>query len=309
MAYTDITEIEQAGDVLYVLASKNLYAYDRSDQSVTTYSKMDALSDCSIAHIAWNNKVRRLIIVYENENIDLLEPNGNVINMPEYYMKTVTGNKNVNSIYIYDHFAYLATGLGILKLDMAKAEISNTYKLDKNITAVAISGQTIYAKVNGQSYITAQQLDETPSQYFDCHDKRPSRDLRQRQQCLETSILKRLRTSPPMVPNTISSVSCVYTAGQLFTTVGGYGAGIQENRPGSVQVYDGDSWTIYEDHLEDVLDMNTRILTTIDVEPNNPAPSSSLEDPLESTNSTTENSRKPIAAALTIRHSHFSERQ
>ena len=270
MAYTDITEIEQAGDVLYVLASKNLYAYDRSDQSVTTYSKMDALSDCSIAHIAWNNKVRRLIIVYENENIDLLEPNGNVINMPEYYMKTVTGNKNVNSIYIYDHFAYLATGLGILKLDMAKAEISNTYKLDKNITAVAISGQTIYAKVNGQSYITAQLSDNllnpntwtattnVPQGIFD-------KDNSAWNEHIET--LKNVTTDGPQY-NFFGFMR--YTAGQLFTTVGGYGAGIQENRPGSVQVYDGDSWTIYEDHLENVTGYEYKDLTTIDVDPNNP---------------------------------------
>ena len=270
MAYTDITEIEQAGDVLYVLASKNLYAYDHSDQSVTTYSKMDALSDCSIAHIAWNNKVRRLIIVYENENIDLLEPNGNVINMPEYYMKTVTGNKNVNSIYIYDHFAYLATGLGILKLDMAKAEISNTYKLDKNITAVAISGQTIYAKVNGQSYITAQLSDNllnpntwtattnVPQGIFD-------KDNSAWNEHIET--LKNVTTDGPQY-NFFGFMR--YTAGQLFTTVGGYGAGIQENRPGSVQVYDGDSWTIYEDHLENVTGYEYKDLTTIDVDPNNP---------------------------------------
>ncbi|MBR6495343.1 MAG: hypothetical protein IKT22_08820, partial [Prevotella sp.] len=99
LAYTDITDIEKAGNELFVLASKNLYLYNTQDNSVRTFSKMDALSDCSIAHIAWNQKAKRLVVVYENKNIDLLEANGNCTNMPEYYMKSVTGDKSINDIY------------------------------------------------------------------------------------------------------------------------------------------------------------------------------------------------------------------
>lgn len=271
MAYTDITEIERAGDVLYVLASKNLYAFDRSDQSVVTYSKMDALSDCSIAHIAWNSKVSRLIIVYDNQNIDLLEPNGNVINMPEYYMKTLTGDKNVNSICIYDQFAYLSTGFGILKLDMAKAEISNTYQLGSRITAVAISGQNIYAQVNNQSYITAQLsanlLDpNTWSATTSVPQGIFSKDTSAWNDYLET--LKNVSTDGPRY-NFFGFMR--HTAGQLFTTVGGYGAGVQENRPGAVQVFDGTGWTMFEDHLEATTDYEYMNLTTLDVDPTNPA--------------------------------------
>ena len=155
LAYTDITEIEKAGNELFVLASRNLYLYNIDDQSIRTFSKMDALSDCSIAHIAWNKKAGRLVVIYDNKNIDLLQPNGDCVNMPEYYMKSITGDKTINDIYISDQYAYLATGFGIMKLDVAKAEISNTYQLDKNITAVAVSGQNIYARVDKQSYIMA----------------------------------------------------------------------------------------------------------------------------------------------------------
>lgn len=269
MAYTEISEIERAGDVLYVLASKNLYAYDRSDRSVTTYSKMESLSDCSIAHIAWNSKVERLVIVYENENIDLLASNGNVVNMPEYYMKSLTGDKSVNSIYIYDHYAYLATGFGILKLDVAKGEISDTYQLNKNITAVAISGQSIYAKVNGQSYITAQltsnlldpnawtSATSVPQGIFDTDNSAWNEYL---------EILQNVSTDGPQY-NFFGFMR--YTAGQLFTTVGGYGAGIQENRPGSVQVFSDGDWTIYEDHLETLTDYEYKDVMSLDVDPTN----------------------------------------
>ena len=73
MAYSNITEIEDAGDILYILASDNLYSYNTNDQSVQTYHKMNFLNDCSISHIAWSKSAKRLVIVYDNVNIDLLD--------------------------------------------------------------------------------------------------------------------------------------------------------------------------------------------------------------------------------------------
>ncbi|MBR5690129.1 MAG: Por secretion system protein, partial [Prevotella sp.] len=145
LAYTDITEIEKAGHELFVLASKNLYLYNTQDNSVRTFSKMDALSDCSIAHIAWNQKAKRLVVVYENKNIDLLEANGNCTNMPEYYMKSVTGDKSINDIYNSDQFAYLSTGFGILKINVSKAEISDTYQLGFKVNYCYIENGKIFA--------------------------------------------------------------------------------------------------------------------------------------------------------------------
>ena len=51
MAYHDITEIEKGGNILYVLASDNLYSYNTNDHSIQTYDKTTVLSDCGIAHI------------------------------------------------------------------------------------------------------------------------------------------------------------------------------------------------------------------------------------------------------------------
>ena len=39
--------------------------------------------------------------------------------------------------------------------------------------------------------------------------------------------------------------------------------------PEALVTEDGDSWTIYEDHLEDVTGYEYKDLTTIDVDPNN----------------------------------------
>ena len=52
-AFNNITEIQPAGDIVYVLSSKNLFSYNVNDESIQTYHKINALSDCGISHIAY----------------------------------------------------------------------------------------------------------------------------------------------------------------------------------------------------------------------------------------------------------------
>lgn len=267
LAYSNITEIEKAGEELFVLASKNLYLYNTQDQSVRTFSKMDALSDCGITHIAWNQKANRLVVIYENENIDLLEPNGNCVNLPEYNMKSVTGDKIINDIYTSGQYAYLATGFGILKLDVAKAEISDTYTLGKNITAVAISNGTIYAKTAQGVYSASLNVNlidpnnwtpatTIPSGIFD-------KDRTTWNEYIE--ILHNVSTDGPQY-NYFGFMR--FAGGRLFTVVGGYGAGIEENRNGAVQVLTDGEWTIYEDQLQTATGYEYKDVMSVDIDPN-----------------------------------------
>ena len=59
MAYSQVQEIEEAGNWIFVQASSNLYAYNRNDQSIQTFSKMDFLNDCDIQHIAYNKLLKK----------------------------------------------------------------------------------------------------------------------------------------------------------------------------------------------------------------------------------------------------------
>ncbi len=143
-AYGHITNIQPAGNYIYVLSSQFLYAYNTHDESITTYHKMNGLSDCGITHIAYCKSAKRLVIVYENQNIDLLDQQGNITNISSFYTKTISG-KNVNSIMIDGDYAYLNTNFGIVKVNVAKAEISETYNLGLNILSSDIHQGWIYA--------------------------------------------------------------------------------------------------------------------------------------------------------------------
>ena len=129
LAYSDIQQIRAAGnDYLFVLASNGLYQYNRQDQSIYTYDKTNGLSDTYITNICWCPQAKRLIAVYQNSNIDLIDLKGNVTNISDLYNKLLTGDKTVSSIRMDGIYAYLICGFGIVKINMQRAEIAETYK-------------------------------------------------------------------------------------------------------------------------------------------------------------------------------------
>ena len=129
LAYSDIQQIRAAGnDDLFILASNGLYQYNKTDQSIYTYDKANGLSDTYITHICWCPQAKRLIAVYQNSNIDLIDLKGNVTNISDLYNKLMTGDKTVSSIRMDGIYAYLICGFGIVKVNMQRGEITDTYK-------------------------------------------------------------------------------------------------------------------------------------------------------------------------------------
>lgn len=143
--YNDITEIEPAGNQVFALASNGLFSYHIKDGSVTTYDKANTLSDFDINHIAWNKSTKKLVITYTNGNIDLLNANGNIVNIPDLYLKSMTDNKQINHIYISGTNAYLSLPFGIVKLDTKEGKILDTYKLGFNVNYSYIEDNFLYA--------------------------------------------------------------------------------------------------------------------------------------------------------------------
>ena len=128
MSIVNCTDRHLEGLHLFVRASNSLYSYHLNDHSITTYDKVNTLSDTYISYIAWSQQAKRLIITYQDGNIDLMDLQENVINISGLYNKLITGDKNVSSIRIDGIYAYLICGFGIVKVNMQRAEITDSYK-------------------------------------------------------------------------------------------------------------------------------------------------------------------------------------
>lgn len=303
LAYHDITDIEPAGQLIYVLSSNDLFSYNVNDKSVYAYNKTNSISDTEINYIAWNPSTKKLIIIYSNYNIDLLDNNFNVENISDYYSKAMTDDKTVNNVTINGNNAYISTGFGIIKLNMRDAEISETYNLGKNVTDCSVSGNIIFAKtsdgiyqgntihnlvdpnnwtLNTQSVSFSDANDITVStangytEYIAYDATNKCYWSNQQNGCLQgwtqgdsgerTIIASEINADGPKY-NYFGFMK--FTQGNLYSCGGGWSYTNDRFRPGALQQYDGNKWIKYEDDIKTKTESEYIDLMCLDVHPNN----------------------------------------
>ena len=244
LSYSNIQWVEQGGNKLYVLASNSLYSYNRNDQSIRTYDKINGLSGMDIKFIGWNRTAKRLVIVYSDYNIDLLDDRGNVTNVPDYYLKTLAVDKTVNGIDMSGAYCYLSTGFGLVKLNVSKAEITDSYNLAFPVNYSYIEGNYIYAasENNGlyRALLTANLLDRSNWTQVGNYVARSH--------TMDADLLAQAKRLSPGGPKRNTFIWTDFRNNRLYTT-GGYYDPIADNweNPGIVQVLQGDDWDFFED--------------------------------------------------------------
>ncbi len=266
LAYAEIQQIQSAGDDLFVMANNGLYQYNKTDQSIVTYDKTNGLNDVYITLIRWCPQVKRLVVVYDNANIDLVETNGNVINISDIYTKSITGGKTIHNITIHNQYAYLSTDYGISKVNVKNVEISESYMLGFTVNAVVIEGNTIYAKSddNGvwKAAMSANLID--PANWTQTSDY-PSfeEDLKDYNNNIEL-----VKTLSPGGPTYNKFYESKFYNGKLYSTGGTFLPGQrQDNNPGIVQIFDGTNWTVYPTDINETTGYNYEDINCIDIDP------------------------------------------
>lgn len=258
LSYANIQWVEQGGNRLYVLASNALYTYNKADQSIQTYDKQNGLSSIDIRFIGWNEVAKCLVIVYEDNNIDLMDAKGNVTNVPDYYLKALTSDKTIYSIDMNGAYCYLSTGFGLVKLNVAKAEISDSYNLSFPVNYSYLDGSYIYAasQSNGlyRASLTANLLDKNNWTRVGGYVERPK--------TIDANLLNQAKTLSPGGPKYNGFTYIQYLNNRLYTVPGMFKSGYGDsNTPGAVQILHDDEWTNYQENLSlktgyDYLDNN-----------------------------------------------------
>ena len=267
LAYNEVQDICEADDELYVLASNDLYSYNKSDQSITTYDKVNGLSDTYITHIKWNPKAQRLLIVYQNQNIDMMEKGGGVVNLSDLYQKSMTDDKTVNSIYVNEQYAYLACGFGIVKVDMERIEISESYNLGTSITQVAISNGSIYAKQKNGQVLTAALTDNLLNPNVWHVTTLYDASIFNIDRTDYNNNLEMVKTLDPGGPKYNFVNFLRFKHQKLYTCDGIMGGKFDPGKKGCVQVWDGNEWEIYQDDIASLTGHNYMDIASVDADP------------------------------------------
>ena len=267
MSYYEPQQIIKAGsNTLFVRASNSLYSYHLNDHSITTYDKVNTLSDTYISYIAWSQQAKRLIITYQDGNIDLMDLQENVTNISSLYTKTLTESKTVNNVYIHQQYAYLCMPFGVIKVNMERAEISETYMLNQNIQTVVIDNTSIYARNDqGTVYSALLSTNLIDKSNWNATDTYPAFTTDTADWDAYIDIVKTLKPDGPYYNQFYESK---IVNGKLYTTGGAFRSGqIALNNPGIIQEYDFDTWTIYPTNINEITGFNYMDINCVDIDP------------------------------------------
>ncbi len=119
------------------LSENGIIIFNSLEQSFQKISKTNGLNDVAPTAVAYLADENTILLGYQNGNIDLLKSAGTV-NVPDFKLSNIIGDKSIKHIDIQDNFAYLSTGIGLLVLNLEEYEIKNTALLGDNGAAETV---------------------------------------------------------------------------------------------------------------------------------------------------------------------------
>lgn len=156
LSYHNATKNVAAGKVIYTVANGDLYSYNTEDTEVRTYDNLGILNDVDIVDIGYSQEAKKIILIYSNCNIDLLDADDNVQNLSALKEKSLLG-KEISSMYIYGSIAYLSTGFGLIEVDMKEGVFLNTYRLGFDAKGVAVNEDKVYLATTTGLYVCSKE--------------------------------------------------------------------------------------------------------------------------------------------------------
>ena len=161
--------LTKAGERIYCGTNGGFFYYDLEDNSINTLSKIEGFSDVGVQFISHDAVSGITLVSYQNTNIDLINPNGDIYNLTDIFRKTIIGVKQIRSVSFHEKMAYLSTTFGVVVIDLVNREVKDTYTnlgpagrvLDVFATTVLNDSIYLSAKDNNVPIIQAAPIKKT----------------------------------------------------------------------------------------------------------------------------------------------------
>lgn len=146
MAHTPglkVIDVDVMHDEIYAATPSDIFYYDLKDNSINHLTKVNGLSDMGISLMRYCESVDVMFVGYTNTNIDIIDSQGEVTNIPDIYNKYILGNKTINNVFFNDKFAYVCCGFGIVVIDLKRNEVNDTYFFRNGDNYLGVNDVTI----------------------------------------------------------------------------------------------------------------------------------------------------------------------
>lgn len=131
-------QVVRGNNRIYFLSEGGIFYYDKLDNSIDTYTKIEGLSGSDFSGIEYSHATNSLVVYYQNSVIDVIPDDG----QPRAYLdiknKPLVGNKSIYNATCVDGLCYLSCGFGIVVVDLVNKEIKDSFIIgqDGNYEAV-----------------------------------------------------------------------------------------------------------------------------------------------------------------------------
>ncbi|MCM1449172.1 MAG: hypothetical protein NC082_02415 [Clostridiales bacterium] len=147
-SYSTIDDMVETSRGVYYVSNGQLYRYNQDDDEIYNLSIGNKLSDSNVKSLYYNIGTEQLIVVYENGNIDVIEADGKVFNMPDLKDAVLDVLPTVNDVDFDGDRMYVATNFGVVIFDTDRKEVVTSGIYNKNITSISKQGDTLWAVEN-----------------------------------------------------------------------------------------------------------------------------------------------------------------
>lgn len=133
LSYGYANGVVKVGNAVYASNGFGLEKYNVNDNSLEKLTKCEGLSDVGIKLLRKCDYNDYVLVIYDNTNIDIIKPDGSIVNFSDIKRKIIQGKKYINEVYFKGGMAYISCGFGIVVFDTDKFEVKDTYYLGNGI--------------------------------------------------------------------------------------------------------------------------------------------------------------------------------
>ncbi len=136
------TNCVDATNKVYYLAGGSLYCYDKAGNSNQVLDMSGALNDMNISQIYYNFDNDYLVVTYDNCNIDIIQPDGTVVNIPAIKDVVLTKGKTINDVTFAPGKIYVATSFGYIVINDSSFTVDEVRYYTIGVRSLAVIGGT-----------------------------------------------------------------------------------------------------------------------------------------------------------------------
>jgi len=147
-----VLSLEGDGSALLAATPYGYFTYAPATKEIATKTKTNGLSQVEMRLLSKDPNSKKLLAVYQNANLDLLEGD-KIRNIPDLFKSNIQVDKTINHVQWLGEDAFLSTNFGIVVVNTNKFEIKETYRPGNNGAPIQIN-QTAFFK--GALYAASQ---------------------------------------------------------------------------------------------------------------------------------------------------------